>query len=97
MRQQNQSKIGQAKCASIWNEIVERLNWNQYRRYDSMHRGDLSYKTKALIIQKITKDRQTLALADDLLFTYQSYFETDKLAAELSQADAMLKSIFEGS
>lgn len=79
MRQNQASKQGQAKCAMVWTSIVDRLSWSQYNRYDSLHKGDLSYKTKALIIKKITKDRETLALADDLLSIYESYFETSSL------------------
>ncbi len=94
MRQNQASKQGQAKCTMIWTSIVDRLSWRQYNLYDSMHKGDLSYKTKALIVKRITKDRETLALADDLLGTYVSYFETPEvvlpigvLNIDLSQFD----------
>lgn len=79
------TKSGQAKCEVLWKAIADRLTWNQYLRYDSMHKGDLSYKTKALIVLKITKDEETLALAHDLLYTYRVHFEPLKVKAEMTQ------------
>jgi hypothetical protein len=82
-----QNKIGQQKCASIWNTICEELTLSQYKK---LMGGDMTYKSKALRAMEVSRSNTVHELCLDLIHVYESYFEPLKYQNEINQLKSAL-------
>jgi hypothetical protein len=63
----------------IWGEIVEHLSLSQY--YKVMG-GDMSYKSKAERVKKVSKSTVVWDLADRLILAYEIRYSSVQLSAD---------------